>query len=126
MADKACILYIEDDPEIRRLVKAMLEQRNYHVVLAFDGAQGLAMMHQQKPDLVLLDLQLPDIHGLDLHRQMKNDPDLADIPVVIITAWMDKALEEYGEELKQVEARLRKPFAPTELYQTVARLLKNH
>ncbi|MFQ5612486.1 MAG: response regulator [Anaerolineae bacterium] len=126
MTDKACILYIEDDPEIVGLVKTMLEQRNYQVLAASTGAEGLATMQRQKPDLVLLDLQLPDVHGLDLHQKMKANSNLAGIPVVIITAWMDKALEEYRDEMRQVEAHLRKPFAPTELYQIVARLLKDH
>jgi two-component system, OmpR family, response regulator VicR len=125
MVHKGNILYIEDEVATVDLIRTMLEHRGYQVASAYNGADGLVLMRQNKPDLVLLDLQLPDIHGLDLHQQMINEPALADIPVVVITAWMDEAILNRSEDLARVDAYLRKPFAPTELFETLARILQN-
>lgn len=124
MAHKGYILYVEDEVLTVDLVRSMLEQRGYRVDWAGSGGEALAMMQQNRPDLVLLDLQLPDIHGLDLHRQMQDTPDLAGIPVVVITAWADEAIQNRSEDLARVDAHLRKPFAPTELFQILARVLQ--
>lgn len=124
MAHKGYILYVEDEVLTVDLVRSMLEQRGYRVDWAGSGGEALAMMQQNRPDLVLLDLQLPDIHGLDLHRQMLASPDLAGIPVVVITAWADEAIQNRSEDLARVDAYLRKPFAPTELFQILGRVLQ--
>lgn len=82
----ATILYIEDNPLNMRLVRKILQALGYHMLEAGDGKTGLHLVRSQKPDLVLVDVNLPDIDGLEIAAYLKHDPDCAHIPVVALTA----------------------------------------
>ena len=86
IATKETILYIEDDRSTFELVRQSLKPLGYRVVRATSGRQGLTMMKKQKPDILLLDLMMPDVNGWDVYRAIKTDETLADIPVIVITA----------------------------------------
>jgi len=80
------ILYVEDNPQNMRLVRKILTGAGYHVIEAFDGYSGLQAVATEKPNLILLDINLPDIDGLEVTTRIKADPELASIPVVALTA----------------------------------------
>jgi two-component system cell cycle response regulator DivK len=80
------VLYVEDDPESRLLIRRVLQADGYAVIEAKDAADGLASATEQRPDLILIDINLPEVDGLTLARQIKSVPDLASTPVVALTA----------------------------------------
>jgi CheY-like chemotaxis protein len=80
------VLYIEDEPAVQRLVRFWLEDAGYRVVLAGDGREGLDAVRRERPDLVVTDALMPEIMGDDVVVEMKSDPDLASIPVIMATA----------------------------------------
>jgi CheY-like chemotaxis protein len=80
------VLYVEDNFHNRRLVRKILESQGYRVLEAEDGVTGLAVVREQRPPLVLLDISLPDLDGLQVVAAMKADPELALIPVIALTA----------------------------------------
>ncbi|MBN1811183.1 MAG: response regulator [Anaerolineae bacterium] len=84
--DQKVVLYIEDNLHNRRLVRRTLERRGYTVIEAEDGISGLKMVQDLKPPLVLLDISLPGIDGLEIVSHMKADSDLCRIPVIAVTA----------------------------------------
>jgi two-component system cell cycle response regulator DivK len=80
------VLYVEDNYHNRRLVRKILESRGYRVLEADDGVSGLAAIREHLPPLVLMDISLPDMDGLQVVRAMREDPALAAIPVIALTA----------------------------------------
>jgi two-component system cell cycle response regulator DivK len=109
------ILVIDDDPDYRELLWLVLERLGWsHVVVARDGVEGLRRIYDGRPDLVLLDLMMPDIRGYDVVRWLKADPGLASIPVIAITGAGDPASEEHAREAG-CDAFLAKPFELTDL-----------
>ncbi len=80
------ILYVEDNPLNLRLVRKMLEHAGYEVVGATDGLSGLAIAEEERPDLILMDINLPDIDGLEVTNRLKATTELAHIPVIALTA----------------------------------------
>ena len=88
----ATVLVIEDDRFNRLLYRDLLEGEGWEVVLAPDGASGLAAAHDRSPGVILVDIQLPDMSGLDLTRTLKDGPGTGKIPIVVVSA---HALEKY-------------------------------
>ena len=87
---KAKILIVDDEPDMVEMLRVMLENASYEVVSAYDGKEGIATAKQEKPDVVVLDLMMPEMNGFDACKEMKNDPDLKDIPVLVLTAISQK------------------------------------
>ena len=112
------VLIIEDDKDIVELVRYNLEREGFRVLDAADGEQGLAAVIRQKPDLVLLDLMLPGVDGLEVCRRIRAHDELRSTPVVILTAKGEESDVVIGLELG-ADDYLAKPFSPREL---VARL----
>lgn len=79
------ILFVEDEPALQKALGDFLRKEGYEVISALDGEQGLTMAIREHPDVVLLDLILPRVRGLDVLEKMKNNPDLAAIPVIVLT-----------------------------------------
>jgi DNA-binding response OmpR family regulator len=115
---KATILVIEDDKDIVELVRYNLEREGFRVLDAGDGEQGLAAAVRNKPDLVVLDLMLPGVDGLEVCRRIRSHDELRGTPVVILTAKGEESDIVIGLELG-ADDYLAKPFSPREL---VARL----
>lgn len=82
----AKILYVEDNPLNMRLVRKILKSLKYDMVEAMDGTSGLRMVGEEKPDLILVDVNLPDIDGLEVTRRLKADRNFAHIPIIALTA----------------------------------------
>ncbi len=118
----ATILSIEDQPDIRRLIRMTLEFKGYTVLEAGDGQEGLRMAREQKPNLILLDVMMPGISGLDVSRTLASDPRLQSIPVVMLSALGASTDIEAGLTTG-ARCYLVKPFSPWELLDMVAKLL---
>jgi len=84
--DQKTVLYIEDNYHNRRIVRKILQSRGYTIVEAEDGAKGLAMVRELKPPLVLLDIGLPEMDGLEVVAHIRADPELQHTPVIALTA----------------------------------------
>ena len=83
--DRKTILLVEDDRFLRRACEASLHQRGYHVVTAADGEEGVRLARSERPDLILLDLLMPKLPGIEVLRAVRTDPTLCDVPVVILS-----------------------------------------
>jgi two-component system, cell cycle response regulator DivK len=95
----ARILCVEDNPQNMRLVRKILKHEGFIVLEAEDGESGLAMAENEQPDLILMDINLPDIDGLEVTRRIKAQPELAYIPIIALTA-----NATYGDEERCLEA----------------------
>jgi two-component system, cell cycle response regulator DivK len=116
------VLYIEDNPLNRRLVRKLLTAKGYQVLEAIDGSTGLEMVRAEKPNLVLLDINLPDIDGLDVVKQLRTTPEIAHTPVIALTA---NAMHGDRERCLAAgcDAYLAKPIARQELYNMLNRFI---
>ncbi len=116
------ILIVEDNPANLKLARVVLEKAGYAVLEAMDAEAGLALARAQRPDLILIDIQLPGMDGLTATQELKRDPATAPIPVLALTAYAMK-----GDEEKILAAGcdgyLAKPFRYRELLERVAGLL---
>ena len=86
MTKQKTVLYIEDNPHNRRLVRRTLERRGYAIIEAVDGVSGLEMVRELKPPLILLDIGLPKMDGIEVVSRIKADANLSHIPVIALTA----------------------------------------
>ncbi len=114
------ILIIEDDPEIRKIEKDYLENNGFEVVVAAEGKAGLLMVDTQKPDLVILDLNLPKMDGLEVCKGIRK---LSNIPIIMITARTKEFDESIGFDLG-ADDYIKKPFSPKIMVARVKALLK--
>ncbi len=115
------VLYVEDNEFNRKIVRHLLGRTSYRLIEAPDGEAGVATAREARPDLVIMDIQLPRLSGLDATRQLRADPVTAAIPVIVITSF---ALA--GDEAKArdagASAYLAKPYSPRELLQIIREL----
>lgn len=117
------VIYIEDEPEMIDLVHLILGRRGYSVIGAIGGREGLDLVRKERPDLVLLDLMMPDMDGWDVYHQIKSDESLRDIPVIVITAKAQNIDKVLGLRVAKVEDYIAKPFSPQELLERVNEVL---
>ncbi len=110
----AQVVVIEDEPDILEVIKYNLSREGFDVVGAKDGEEGLERVREMTPDLIVLDLMLPTTDGLELCRQLKSDPALRDIPVVMVTAKGEESDVVLGLGLG-ADDYITKPFSPKEL-----------
>jgi two-component system, OmpR family, alkaline phosphatase synthesis response regulator PhoP len=117
------ILVIEDERDILDLVRHYLEKEGFRARTATDGVTGLAAARQERPDLIVLDLMLPNMDGLELCKKLRADPAIALTPVIMLTAKADETDRIVGLELG-ADDYLTKPFSPKELVARVKALLR--
>jgi DNA-binding response OmpR family regulator len=117
------VIYIEDDPEMIDLVSLILKPRGINVKGAHGGRQGLDMVREELPDLVLLDLMMPDLDGWDLYQQLKADTATASIPVIIITAKAQAIDQVLGLHIAKVDDYICKPFRPQQIIDSIQKIL---
>jgi two-component system, OmpR family, response regulator VicR len=117
------IVYIEDDPEMIDLVELILSRHGFDITGAHGGRQGIDVVHQKSPDLVLLDLMMPDLDGWDVYQQLKADEATANIPVIVITAKAQSIDKVLGLHIAKVDDYISKPFRPQELLDSVDKIL---
>ncbi len=116
------ILYIEDNEYNRKIVRQLLSRTSYRLIEAVDAETGVTLAQQEPPDLILMDVQLPKMSGLDATRILKADPRTAQIPVIVITSF---ALSGDREKASAAGASsyLAKPYSPRELLAMVREVL---
>lgn len=117
------ILVVDDDRNIVRLLRAYLEQADYQVFVAYDGETALHIIRHDRPDLVLLDLSLPDRDGWDVTRVMRGDSHLANTPIVMLTARVEDQDKVVGLELG-ADDYVTKPFNPREVVARIRAVLR--
>jgi two-component system, cell cycle response regulator DivK len=121
MSDKS-ILYVEDNEFNRKIVRQLLAKTTYRLREAPDGEAGVAAALDSPPDLILMDIQLPKLSGLEATRQLRNDPRTAAVPIIVVTSF---ALS--GDEQKATAAGatayLAKPYSPRELLAKIRELV---
>jgi two-component system response regulator VicR len=117
------LVYIEDEQEMIDLVRLILGRRGFDVIGANGGREGLDMVRQQLPDLVLLDLMMPDMDGWDVYQQMKAEENTREIPVIVVTAKAQSIDKVLGLHIAKVDDYISKPFSPQELVESVEKVL---
>ncbi len=124
MADqKKHIVCIEDDAGIIDLVKLILTRKGYRVSGAVGGREGLELIEREKPDVVLLDLMMPDMDGWEVFHQMRAQESTRHIPVIVVTAKAQNIDKVLGLQIAKVDDYLTKPFSPQELVDSIERIL---
>ena len=116
------VLHIEDNEYNRKIVRQLLSRTSYRLLEAADGEEGLAVAQRELPDLILMDVQLPKLSGLDATRLLRADPRTAKIPLVVVTSF---ALS--GDDRRAIDAGasayLAKPYSPRDLMALINRFL---
>jgi two-component system, cell cycle response regulator DivK len=115
------ILHIEDNEFNRKIVRDLLARTGYRLLEAPDGEMGMTTAFQELPDLILVDIQLPKISGLEATRRLRADPRTAHIPIIAITSF---AMSGDDEKAREAGAShyVAKPYSPRELLETIRRL----
>lgn len=118
---KRKVLVVDDDPDIITVLTLSLTERNYIVLNAYDGIQAIALAKKEKPDLIILDLMLPSVDGFSVIKALKGDPEVADIPIIVVTG---RTIED-REKAIQLGAReyLIKPFTMRILYEELDKIM---
>ena len=117
------ILIVEDEKDILQLVKLYLEKEGYRTVTASTGSEGLAQVRAEKPDLIVLDLMLPEIDGLEICKRLRSAPDTAMLPIIMLTAKAEESDTIIGLELG-ADDYVTKPFSPKTLVARVKALFR--
>ena len=117
------ILVVEDEPDIRKLVNYNLAQERFKVIEAEDGEQALKVIQRDKPHLVVLDLMLPGLSGIELCKILRDRSDTAKLPILMLTAKAGEADRVVGLEMG-ADDYLSKPFSPRELVARVRAILR--
>ncbi len=124
-AKMKCILCVEDEPEMIDLMRLILGRRGFDVKGASGGVEGLKMIKQEMPDLVLLDLMMPDMDGWEVYQQMKAEEKTKNIPVIVVTAKAQSIDRVLGLHIAKVDEYIAKPFSPQDLMNSVEKVLKS-
>jgi two-component system, OmpR family, response regulator VicR len=117
------IVCIEDEPEMIDLIRLILGRRGYEVHGAPDGKEGLKLIREVLPDLVLLDLMMPEMDGWEVYQQMKAEDTTRNIPVIVVTAKAQNIDKVLGLHIAKVDDYIAKPFGPQELLNSVEKVL---
>lgn len=117
------VLVVDDEPRIVQITHDYLERGGFRVVSAGDGERALGLAREERPSLIVLDLMLPGMDGLDVTRAVRHDPVLAPIPIIMLTARVEEADKLIGLELG-ADDYLAKPFSPRELVARVRAVLR--
>jgi DNA-binding response OmpR family regulator len=117
------VVCIEDEPEMIDLVRLILGRKGFEVIGANGGIEGLEKVKTEKPDLVLLDLMMPDMDGWEVYQQIKADENLREIPIVVVTAKAQSIDKVLGLHIAKVDDYITKPFGPQELLESVEKIL---
>jgi len=124
MPDKKTILCVEDESEMIDLMRLILERRGFRFLGAEGGQEGLDLIRQEMPDLILLDLMMPGVDGWEVYRQLKADADLKEIPVIVVTAKAQSIDKVLGLHIARVDDYITKPFGPQELLESINRVFE--
>ena len=117
------VLHIDDKPEMTDLIKLILRKAGYEVMGALDGHAGLKMMEEFKPDVVILDLMMPDVDGWEVFQAIRANPRTATTPVIVLTARAQSIDKVLGLHVARVDDYITKPFTPAQILESVTNVL---
>jgi len=107
------ILIVDDEPDVITFVSAVMEENGYTSIAAKDGIEGLELLRKEKPDLVLLDLMMPKKSGITMFQELRNDPDMSNIPVVVVTGVSEVTGVDFRNFMFKQPMRDEKKFVET-------------
>jgi len=117
-------VYIEDEQEMIDLVKLILSRKRFEVIGANSGREGLDAVRKNLPDVILLDLMMPDMDGWEVYQQLKADESTRDIPVIVITAKAQNIDKVLALHIAKVDDYIPKPFTPKDLLDSIDKVLQ--
>jgi DNA-binding response OmpR family regulator len=120
------VVCVEDEPEMIDLIQLILNRKGFEVIGAQGGVEGLETIRSVKPDLVLLDLMMPEMDGWQVYQQLKADESTANIPVIVVTAKAQNIDKVLGLHIAKVDDYIPKPFSLQELVDRVEKVLARH
>lgn len=126
------VLVVDDELDMRTFITTLLETNGYKPISAVDGREGLEIARRSRPSLIILDVMMPKESGINMYRELRQDPALKGIPVIMLSALSkktffhsQKVLDEYqGEKVPEPSAYIEKPPEPDELLEAIANSLK--
>jgi len=118
------VVYIEDEQEMIDLVKLILSRKHFELIGANTGREGLDAIRKTSPDVVLLDLMMPEMDGWEVYQQLKADDSTRHIPVIIITAKAQNIDKVLALHIAKVDDYIPKPFTPKELFDSIEKVLQ--
>jgi len=118
------IVYIEDDIEMTYLIKMILERKGYEIISTNNGLEGFELVEKENPDLVLLDLMMPEIDGWEIFQQLRSNNKTENIPVIVISAKAQPIDKVLGLQVAKVNNYVGKPFKPQELIESIESILE--
>jgi two-component system cell cycle response regulator DivK len=116
------VLYVEDNEYNRKIVRQLLSRTTYRLVEAPDGEAAMALVRQDRPDLVLMDVQLPRMSGLDVTRALRAEPMTADIPIIVVTSFALSG-DDHRAMAAGASGYLAKPYSPRDLLALIRKFL---
>ena len=116
------VLWIDDDRLVLGACAPVLERHGYRVLVATDGATGIATAKQERPDVILLDVMMPTMTGFEVCQQVRADPTLKATPIILLTALEDQGVRTMGEKAGATTT-LRKPFGPEDVVDFLNKLV---
>lgn len=123
MSEPSKILLVDDEPDIIYLVKRFLERAGYSVVEAYGGRDALKKTEMEKPDLVLMDVMMPDLDGWEVSRSLKSSEDTRDIPIVMLTVRTSHDSRQKSKEYAHADEHLGKPASGKEILSLIDSVL---
>jgi two-component system, cell cycle response regulator DivK len=116
------VLYVEDNEYNRKIVRQLLSRTTYRLLEAPDGEAAIALVRQDRPDLVLMDVQLPRMSGLDVTRALRAEPTTADIPIIVVTSFALSG-DDHRAMAAGASGYLAKPYSPRDLLALIRKFL---
>ena len=117
------ILVVEDQEDSRRILRDLLSSADYEMTEAVNGEQALAAVAKQRPDLILMDIQMPVLDGYEATRRIKADPALKDVPIIVVTSYALSGGYEAKARAAGCDDFVAKPFSPRQLLARIRKLL---
>jgi two-component system, OmpR family, response regulator VicR len=120
------VVCVEDEVEMIDLIRLILTREGYEVVVAKGGLQALQVIEDVHPNLVLLDLMMPDLDGWEVYQRIKANPVTKDIPVIVVTARAQSIDKVLGLHIARVDDYITKPFGPSDLLNSIKTVLAKY
>ena len=117
------VVCVEDEPEMIDLIRLILGRKGFEVIGAHGGLVAMTVIQENMPDLILLDLMMPDMDGWEVYQQLKADDKVKDIPVIVVTAKAQSIDKVLGLHIAKVDDYISKPFSPQELLDSIEQVL---
>jgi len=117
------ILVVDDEADSRRILRDLLASTDYEMTEAVNGEQALAAVAKQRPDLILMDIQMPVLDGYEATRRIKADPALKDVPIIVVTSYALSGSDDAKARAAGCDDFVPKPFSPRQLLAKIRKLL---